>query len=135
MTTKAVVEQIGFGLYNVGSQAYGPMGGSPTGGLAVDPFGRFLYAVEGNANDIQASSIAQGGPLTLIPGSPFAAGTSPVAGASDFSGKFLYIVNQGSNDLSGYAVDQLTGALTPLTPATVATGKGPISIVTTGTTH
>jgi 6-phosphogluconolactonase (cycloisomerase 2 family) len=129
------VEQIGFDVYNVGFWAYGPSGGSPTGGVAVDPFGRFLYAVEGNANDIQASSIALGGPLTLIPGSPFAAGTSPVAGASDFSGKFLYIVNQGSNDLSGYAVDQLTGALTPLTPATVGTGKAPISIVTTGTTH
>jgi 6-phosphogluconolactonase len=129
------VEQIGFDVYNVGFWAYGPSGGSPTGGVAVDPFGRFLYAVEGNANDIQASSIAQGGPLTLVPGSPFAAGTSPVAGASDFSGKFLYIVNQASNDLSGYAVNQVTGALTPLTPATVATGKGPISIVTTGTTH
>jgi 6-phosphogluconolactonase (cycloisomerase 2 family) len=134
MTGKAV-EQIGFNLYSVGFESYGPLGGSPTGGLAVEPFGRFLYAVEGNANDVQASSIALGGALTLIPGSPFAAGTSPVAGASDFSGRFLYIVNQGSNDLSGYAVEQLTGALTPLTPATVGTGKGPISIVTTGTTH
>jgi 6-phosphogluconolactonase len=42
----------------------------------------------------------------------------------DFSGKFLYVANQNDNDISEYSIDQTTGALTPLAPATVATGKG-----------
>jgi 6-phosphogluconolactonase len=70
-------------------------------------------------------------------GSKFGPGSStgnhPAAAAVDYRGKFLYVVNQNGNDISEYSIDQTSGALTPLTPATVDTGKGPTSIVVTGT--
>jgi 6-phosphogluconolactonase (cycloisomerase 2 family) len=104
-----------------------------TGGLALDPFGRFLYAVEGNANMVQGEKVAVNSTLSEISGSPFATGAYPVAGAVDYSGKFLYVVNQNDNNISAHVIDQTTGALTPLTPATFATGKVPSSMVVTGT--
>jgi 6-phosphogluconolactonase len=104
-----------------------------TGGLALDPFGRFLYAMEGNANTVQGENVALNGRLSQISGSPFATGAHPFAAAVDYSGKFLYVVNQNDNNISAYVMDQITGALTPLSPATFATGKVPSSIVVTGT--
>lgn len=104
-----------------------------TGGLALDPLGRFLYAMEGDANVVQAETIAENGSMTDVSGSPFSTGNHPTAAAVDYSGKFLYVVNQNDNNISEYSIDQTTGALTPLAPATVATGKGPTSIVVTGT--
>jgi 6-phosphogluconolactonase (cycloisomerase 2 family) len=42
------------------------------------------------------------------------------------------MVNQNDNNISGYAIDQTTGALTPLSTTTFAAGKGPVSIVVIG---
>ena len=41
---------------------------------------------------------------------------------------YLYVANAGSDTVSAYTIDANTGALTPLSPATIATGKGPASI-------
>jgi len=71
------------------------------------------------------------GALTAVPGSPFPAGTDPKAlallGTAPW-GTYLYVANAGSDTVSAYAVDTSSGALTPLSPATFATGKGPSSI-------
>jgi DNA-binding beta-propeller fold protein YncE len=103
-----------------------------TGGLALDPLRRFLYAMEGNANLVQGENVALHGTLSEISGSPFATGAQPVAGTVDYSGKFLCVVNQNDNNISGYVIDHITGALTPLSPGTFATGKTPGSMVVTG---
>ena len=66
--------------------------------------------------------------MTAIPGSPFGAGTDPQALTFDSSGAYLYVANNGSDNLSAYVVDASTGALTPLSTATYATGSGPSAV-------
>ena len=49
---------------------------------------------------------ASTGALTAIPGKPFATGLGPLGDiAVTPSGKFLYVTNYGSGDISGYSVD------------------------------
>jgi len=45
-------------------------------------------------------------------GTPIAAGILPTDIVLDPSGLFAYVVNENSNDISVYAVDPATGALT-----------------------
>lgn len=40
--------------------------------------------------------------------------------------------NRDANTISGFTIDQTTGALTALSPPTFSTGSKPIAIVTTG---
>ncbi len=70
---------------------------------------------------------AVSGGLTPVPGSPFAAGSQAVASASAL-GKFVYVANYGSNNLSAFKIDQSTGALTPITGSPFAVGGGPFSV-------
>jgi YVTN family beta-propeller protein len=44
------------------------------------------------------------------------------------SGKFAYVANFGSNDVSMYSIDTATGALQSIGSGTVAAGLGPMSI-------
>jgi 6-phosphogluconolactonase (cycloisomerase 2 family) len=87
--------------------------------VKIDPSGRFAYVLNGVSNSISAFSInlqKQLGvnALTLI-------GVYPTNGLSpanlvtiDPSGLFLYASNRNSCNISGFAIDQNTGALTPI---------------------
>ncbi len=44
--------------------------------------------------------------------------------------QFVYTANFGSNDVSAYAIDAGTGALTPLAGSPFAAGSLPVSVVT-----
>lgn len=44
-------------------------------------------------------------------------------------GNNLYVLNTLSNNISGFKISQITGAITALTPATTATGLQPMSMV------
>jgi len=48
----------------------------------------------------------------------------------DPSGKFAYVVNSTSNDVSMYTINAVTGALT--NAGTIGTGTQPISITVVG---
>ena len=52
----------------------------------------------------------------------------PASVAIDPTGHFLYTANAGSNDISGFSVDPVTGALTPFAGGPVGTGHHPISV-------
>jgi len=97
---------------------------------------RYLYVSNSRSNDVSAFAVDAGsGALTAVPGSPFAAGTSPRAVAvfastacSTRGGhcqtlENLYVANSGSDTVSAYQIDQSTGFLTPI--ASYATGTGP----------
>ena len=62
---------------------------------------------------------------------PVATGTSPfrITGSPDRS--HLYVVNQVSNDISAYAVDAATGALTPVPGSPFAAGTDPVALAFT----
>ena len=66
------------------------------------------------------------GALSPVPGSPFAAGTTPDSVAVDPSNKFVYVANQGSNNISAYTIDSATGALTPVSGSPFAAGIAPV---------
>jgi 6-phosphogluconolactonase (cycloisomerase 2 family) len=95
---------------------------------------KYVFVGNEGSNDISAFAVdSASGALTAVPGSPFAAGTDPKALALYTLPRrlhtyrtYLYVANAGSDNLSAYVVDG--GALTALSPATFATGKGPSSI-------
>lgn len=99
---------------------------------------KYLYTANGGSNDVSAWVVdASNGALTTVSGSPFAAGTNPKAVSAYTSGfsvtrgdrnvflSYLYVANASSDNLSAYQIDQTTGALSPLSPATYATGTHP----------
>ena len=59
---------------------------------------------------------------------PFTAGTGPGPTALDSTGHLLYVIDTGSDQLSGYRVDTTSGDLTPNGPSTVPTGAGPAAL-------
>jgi 6-phosphogluconolactonase len=59
---------------------------------------------------------------------------NPVAAVADPTGRFLYVANFDGASIGMFSINGLTGALTPLSPATIACpGSGnPISLALDG---
>jgi len=77
---------------------------------------------------VAAYSITPGSGALTLSGSPVAAGLLPASIVLDPSGQFAYVANDNSNDISVYAVDSTTGALTPVSGSPFAAGNQPRSI-------
>ena len=115
-------------------------------GVAVDPCARFAYVSDSLTNKISAYTICivamtnsscpnADGSLVQISGSPFALtgnanGPGPLV--VDPYGNNVYVVDTLSNTLSGFKISPITGSITALSPATVATGIQPTSIAIRG---
>jgi DNA-binding beta-propeller fold protein YncE len=117
--------------------------GSGPYGVAVAPDGKSVYVTNrGNGTGLTLSEYNVD-PLTgtLSPKVPATVptGMGPVGIAVTPDGRSVYVTNFGSpdgrlpfgNTLSQYDVDPLTGALSPKTPAIVATGTAPQGIAVT----
>lgn len=118
--------------------------GVPTGtvpsGVAVDPCNRFVYVSNQTPdNTVSAYTIcntvnnAANCPmpdfrLHPVTGHLFLTGDDPGPLAVDAYGKFLYVVDTGSNELSAFTMNPTTGSLTAFNQATISTGLGPNSI-------
>src|SRR5256885_5118733 len=68
------------------------------------------------------SKNAQTGALAPIPGSPFADRLQGASIALDGKGRFLFVVNQATSNISMFQVDQSTGALTEVPASPFSTG-------------
>jgi 6-phosphogluconolactonase (cycloisomerase 2 family) len=132
------------------SSAPGIPTGSIPSGVAVDPCNRFVYVANAgpgsNQNTVSAFTICSSISLLSQPPCPVAdfslhsisacstatgfcpAGDVPGPMSVDAYGKFLYVVNKGSSNISGYEINSNTGALLPFSGAPVAAGVGPNSI-------
>jgi 6-phosphogluconolactonase (cycloisomerase 2 family) len=111
-----------------------PAGSTPFS-VAVDRSGSFAYTANFGSNNVSGYTIDPStGALTPIAassGNPFPAGSAPVSVAVDPSGKFAYVANFGSNNVSGYTIDPSTGALTPIAASSgnpFPAGSGPFSV-------
>jgi 6-phosphogluconolactonase (cycloisomerase 2 family) len=87
-------------------------------GVAVDPWGKFVYVSNGfnsvtnkPEKSISGFSINTDGTLTQLAGSPFPAGAMTAGLTTDPSGRFLYAANFNDGTLSAYTIDFSTGAL------------------------
>ncbi len=107
--------------------------GHPYPDIAVDPSSHFLYLASEGDGQVAGFTIDQtSGQLTLIPGSPFAAGAGAGAiPAFSSNGQFVYVINQTANTVSGYAITPVTGVLTKVGTADAPTGTKPTWIVFT----
>lgn len=113
-----------------------PVGTTPSA-LTITPDGGFLYVA--NSSTVSAFAICNqvltscgdptspDGSLTPIAGSPYSAGLGPAAIVVAPSGKFLYVVNRLSNQISQYKISTGSGELTPNTQAAISTGANPVS--------
>jgi 6-phosphogluconolactonase len=107
--------------------------GEPTG-LAITPDGRHLYSANSSMvtqadNQVHAFAIDQGtDALAEISGSPYDAGLGPQYAAISSDGAHLYVTNNGSQDITGYAIDATSGGLSPLGESPFATGMNPLGI-------
>lgn len=114
--------------------------GTVPSGIAVDPCNRFVYVSNAIPNNsVSAYTIchsvapANNCPnadfsLQAVAGSPFPAGDNPGPLSEDAFGSFLYVVDTGSSQISGYRISSSTGALTALTGTNISTNSGPTSI-------
>ncbi len=123
--------------------------GIPTGsvpsGVAVDPCNRFVYVANAgpgsSQNSVSAYTICSAINLLSQPPcpvanfslnpvglSPFLAGDAPGPLAVDAYGYFLYVVNTGSGNISGYRINAATGALIAFLGTPAAAGQGANSI-------
>lgn len=86
--------------------------------VTVEPFGKFAYVADGGDNSDGSKGVnvsmysidGTTGVLTSI--GKIAAGVSPSSITIHPNGKFVYVGNSGSNDLSIYTIDVTTGKLT-----------------------
>jgi 6-phosphogluconolactonase (cycloisomerase 2 family) len=98
---------------------YVPAENSPDS-VSIHPSGKFVYVANNSSNSVSAYSVnSTTGALTPIDADSgvadiqsFPAGTAPSAISIDPSGKFAYVSNQTSNDVSAYSIDFVSGMLT-----------------------
>lgn len=97
--------------------------------VAVDPSGRYAYVAAVDDRNTRSGSVWQytiGNDGTLSPMTPSAvpAGLAPSAVAVDPTGRYVYVTNFGADALVTGSISQYAiggdGALTPLTPASIA---------------
>lgn len=100
--------------------------------IVIAPNQNRLYVSEPDTCQIYGFSIASGN-LTAISGTPWStAGVRPLQMTIDPSGSFLYVVNQSTNNVSGFIISSSDGSLSPLLNSPYAlsgSGPSPVGIV------
>ena len=114
-----------------------PVGTAPSA-LTITPDGGFLYVGNSGSSNVSAFAVCNqvlsscsnptspDGSLTPVINSPFSVGLDPASIVTTPDGKFLFVVNRRSNQVSEFKVSTGTGALTANTQATISTGGDPV---------
>jgi 6-phosphogluconolactonase len=113
-----------------------PIGlGFGPGSFTVDPVAPYVYVTDQANNAVHAFLLSfyqyGGGPPILQPisgESSFPTGRSPVSAAIDPEGRYLYVANRGSNNISRFIVDRNTGSLTPSATPPTSVGSKPSAV-------
>jgi 6-phosphogluconolactonase len=121
-----------------------PLGGSASAtpnAVAVTPSGSFLYVANQGQNTVTAFAVNSGtGALTPVGGraaANFPAGTAPSGLTIDPSGKYLFVANSGSNNVSAFVIctsalpgcgATTNGALVAVPGSPFSAGLGPVSL-------
>jgi 6-phosphogluconolactonase len=105
-----------------------PVPGNPQpieaqGRISISPRGEFLFVPVPNGVSVYAIDTTSG-TLSEVAGSPFSAGTNPSSVNIDPTYGVVYVVNEGSANVSEFTLES-TGALTPLAGSPVPVGTNP----------
>lgn len=95
-------------------------------GMASDSNSNYLFLAETNTG-VRVLTIGTNGHLTEISGSPYTAGTGPIAIVVDPTNAYVYVANRGDSTISGFSLAS-TGTLTALTGSPFSTGSSPIDL-------
>lgn len=103
--------------------------GTTPSALASVPFPvtTFLYATDSTQNNVityQINTTTNPGALTPLPSSPVATGVGPDGITVDPRGLYVYVANYNGASVSGYAINQKTGALSSLGSGSQPAGAG-----------
>jgi 6-phosphogluconolactonase len=111
--------------------------GTAPAGINITPDGGFLYVANSGSSNVSAFAICNqvvtscsnptspDGTLTPVADSPFSAGLGPTFIVAAPSGKFLFVVDRQSNQISEYKLATGTGVLSANTQASISTGNTP----------
>lgn len=99
--------------------------------VVVHPSGRFAYVTNSGSSSVSAFAIGGGGKLTSL-GAAVAASGHPMGITLHPNGRFAYVANDASGVLV-YAINILTGALTPAGTASAGTRPQSVTIDPSGT--
>jgi 6-phosphogluconolactonase len=124
-------------LTQINTAAPVPANTIPTA-IVLDPAGSFAYVTDqatgGGASSISAYSVKSNGTLSAAGSNP-ATGVNPVALAIDHGGHFLFVANQGTNDVSVFSIGSsasLTAVGTfPAAPTVAGTSAAPSGVAIT----
>jgi len=111
-----------------------PVKGSPQPTfISLDPAARYAYVVNTGDNTVSVYRYRSNlTPLvfeTVYYGSPFATGKTPVGIEIDPTGRYAYVANAGSNNVSAYRIHHQTGALSGLPGSPFKAGQKPQSLL------
>jgi 6-phosphogluconolactonase len=110
-------------------------GGSYNNGMVVAPSGRFLYTASPYDEELEPNGsilVHEIDPVTgalMQVGGPVPSGRFTFHVALHPSGRYLYATNRFSNTVSAFAIDEASGALTPLPGSPFKAGQGPSALV------
>ncbi len=100
--------------------------------VSLDPASRYAYVVNNGSDNISVYRYRNNvTPLifeSVKHGSPYAAGKAPVALAVDPTGRYAYVTNSGSDDISAYRIHHQTGALSALPGSPFRAGRHPLAL-------
>lgn len=110
--------------------------GSNPSAVTIRPAGDFAYITNSAGNNVTLLAVNKGnGQLTVpvstspipqpTPPNIFNTGTGPIAVVADPAAPFLYVLNAGSNDISGFVIDPATGNLQAKAPICSVTNGAP----------
>jgi 6-phosphogluconolactonase (cycloisomerase 2 family) len=81
--------------------------------VVVTPSGSFAMVTNPGSNSVSVFRMSSG-LLTEVPGSPFSAGSVPEHIAISRDGRFVFVGNSNSDDVTVYQLDNATGKLAPV---------------------
>ena len=122
------ISGIDIGMNDMSAGMRATTGGTPINATISSGSVTTIQSTQGS-NSVSGYAVnSTTGALTLLHGSPFAAGSDPCSVAVDPSNKFVYVANRGSNNISAYVIDGTTGALSQVAGSPFAAGSAPSSI-------
>jgi 6-phosphogluconolactonase (cycloisomerase 2 family) len=119
--------------FGAGSSVGSPSGANYVALYAPPQATAVLYALDSASNAIVPFTVSNTGQLTA--GASIAAGSQPAAMVADSTNHFLYVANLASNNVSAFAINASTGALTPASPGLTTTSSAPSTLAYDSVNH